>query len=176
MVICGNRPSVLSRRHSGNRRLLSSVRLASIMESGVMESSFAARPAAALSTPDRNGTRRGAMTPSDARRSPLAHGRPSSIGPIDASTPVLVVGAQSHGPLGIFRSLGRLGVRVHAIDTDPRLAPSYSRYLRSRHRIHPGKANSDGLIERLLGVADGFDRRPVVIPTTDQTAMLVDEH
>jgi D-aspartate ligase len=116
------------------------------------------------------------MTPSDARRSPLAHGRPSSIGPIDASTPVLVVGAQSHGPLGIFRSLGRLGVRVHAIDTDPRLAPSYSRYLRSRHRIHPGEANSDGLIERLLDVADGFDRRPIVIPTSDQTAMLVDEH
>jgi D-aspartate ligase len=116
------------------------------------------------------------MTRSDARRSPPAHQRPSSIGAIDASTAVLVIGAQSHGPLGIFRSLGRLGIPVHAIDPDPRLPPSYSRYLRSRSRIDLTDASSDALIEQLLHVADAFDRQPIVIPTSDQTAMLVDEH
>ncbi|HET9083399.1 MAG TPA: hypothetical protein VFN41_03270 [Candidatus Limnocylindrales bacterium] len=116
------------------------------------------------------------MTPSEARRSHRAPGRPSSIAGTDTSTPVLVIGAQSHGPLGIFRSLGRLGIPVHAVDVDPRMAPSYSRYLRSRRRIDLPEASSDAVIGQLLQVAEAFDRRPIVIPTSDQTSVLVDEY
>jgi D-aspartate ligase len=116
------------------------------------------------------------MTPNDARRSHRAPGRPSSIAVIDTGTPVLVIGAQSHGPLGIFRSLGRLGIPVHAVDTDPRMPPSYSRYLRSRRRLDLAEAGPDAVIEQLLQIADAFDRRPIVIPTSDQTSMLVDEY
>ena len=114
------------------------------------------------------------MTPTDARRSQRAPGRPTSIAGVDTSTPVLVIGAQSHGPLGIFRSLGRLGIPVHAVDTDPRMPPSYSRYLRSRRRIDLGDASPDALIGQLLRIADTFDRPPIVIPTSDHTSTLVD--
>jgi len=56
------------------------------------------------------------------------------------------------------------------------MAPSYSRYLRSRRRIDLTEGSSDSVIEQLLHAADAFDRRPIVIPTSDQTSVLVDEY
>ncbi|MFL5686972.1 MAG: carboxylate--amine ligase [Chloroflexota bacterium] len=106
----------------------------------------------------------------------LIRQRPPSIEGIDPNTPVVVISAQTHGPLGIFRSLGRLGIAVHAVDPDPRRAPSYSRYLRSRIRLDVAAGSPDAIADRLLRVADTFDRRPILIPTTDQTSVLVDEH
>jgi D-aspartate ligase len=112
------------------------------------------------------------LTPRSSRREP----RPSTIGAIDPSTPVVVLGAQAHGPLGIFRSLGRLGVRVHAVDPEPRAAPSYSRYLRSRTAFDIVDAPAAAIVDELLRVAARFDRAPVLIPTSDQTTLVVDEH
>lgn len=105
----------------------------------------------------------------------VAGSRPDSIGEIDATTPVVVLSAQAHGPLGIFRSLGRLGVPIHAVDPDPRAAPSYSRYLRSRFAVD-GDAASTRLIDQLLRVADTIGRRAILIPTSDATTIIVDDH
>ena len=52
---------------------------------------------------------------------------------VDTSTPVLVLSAQNYGCLGIIRSLGRLGVAVHAVDADPPRPAAHSRYLAARH-------------------------------------------
>lgn len=47
----------------------------------------------------------------------------------------MVLSAQNYGSLGIFRSLGRLGIPVYAIDADPRRPASSSEYLRGRFRF-----------------------------------------
>ena len=112
------------------------------------------------------------MTPRRSRQDP----RPSTIGAIDPSTPVIVLGAQAHGPLGIFRSLGRLGIPVHALDPEPRAAPSYSRYLRSRTVCDLVASPPEAIVQQLLDVAANLNRPPVLIPTSDQNTVLVDEH
>ncbi len=112
------------------------------------------------------------VTPRRSRQDP----RPSTIGAIDASTPVIVVGAQAHGPLGIFRSLGRLGIPVHALDPEPRAAPSYSRYLRSCTAFDIVGSSSDAIVKQLLRLSTTFDRAPILIPTSDQSTVLVDEY
>jgi len=40
---------------------------------------------------------------------------------IETHTPVVILRAVAHGPLGIVRSLGRLGVPMYVVDPDPRL-------------------------------------------------------
>ena len=98
--------------------------------------------------------------------------RPSAIGDIDASTPVVVLGAQAHGPLGIFRSLGRLGIAVHAVDAPPKAPPASSRYLRSR--TVADLSNADALVEALVRLGDRLGRPAVLIPPSDHTTLVVD--
>ena len=86
----------------------------------------------------------------------------------------MVLGAQAHGPLGIFRSLGRLGIPVHALDTEPKAAPASSRYLRSRTVADLSGSTPETLIGALLWLADRFDRPAILIPTSDHTTLLVD--
>ena len=52
---------------------------------------------------------------------------------IDSSTPVVALKAH-HGTLGLARSLGRLGVAVHAMHADPAHPALASRYLAGVHR------------------------------------------
>lgn len=46
----------------------------------------------------------------------------------DTSTPVTILRAVAHGPLGIVRSLGRLGAPVYVVDPNPRTPAAASRY------------------------------------------------
>jgi predicted ATP-grasp superfamily ATP-dependent carboligase/ubiquinone/menaquinone biosynthesis C-methylase UbiE len=112
----------------------------------------------------------------------LAVCQPAEIGDIDTSTPVLVLTASPpahrapHGGLGILRSLGRLGVPVYTVDSDPRRPASYSRYLRGRFVIDLVTADPDATVEYLLEVGKRIGSRAILIPTWDDMAVLVSDH
>lgn len=95
---------------------------------------------------------------------------------VDGSTPVVVLGCFGHGGVGLVRSLGRLGIPVHAVDAD-RLTPAFgSKYCRGRHtwNVH-GKSAEDSL-RFLSELGKSLARRSVLIPTSDLGAMLVADH
>jgi D-aspartate ligase len=112
----------------------------------------------------------------------LAIRRPAKIGDIDTSTPVLVLSASPqarrspHGGLGILRSLGRLGVPVYAVDSDPRGPASYSRYLRGRFVFDLATAAPDATVDYLLEVGKRIGSRAVLVPTWDDMALFVSDH
>jgi D-aspartate ligase len=99
----------------------------------------------------------------------------------DSSTPVVVLGPAISGPLGILRSLGRLGIPVYLVSPQPRpfASPeiaSYSRYCRG-HFVGSVNACSPGdSAARLLEVGRRIGRKAVLIPTADETAIFVDEY
>jgi D-aspartate ligase len=111
---------------------------------------------------------------SPANGSPRAD-RPTTFDGIDTSTPVVVLSAQNYGSLGIFRSLGRLGVRVYAVDADPRRPTASSRYLRGRFPFDLETALDDQTVEYLVRVAKKLGSRPILIPTWDETARLASD-
>jgi predicted ATP-grasp superfamily ATP-dependent carboligase len=95
------------------------------------------------------------------------------------SLPVLIFqragGAFQHGVLGIVRSLGRLGVRVHLVHQDERTAAAVSRYCRGGVVHCPADAPDDVALERLVE----FGRRhgpAILIPTDDESVLLVEAH
>jgi D-aspartate ligase len=93
----------------------------------------------------------------------------------DASTPVLVLSPHHHGALGIFRSLGTLGVPVYAVE-DGQWAPSVrSRYCRGVFHWNVRHAPMRESVAALLKIARNFDCRPILIPTSDPTAVLVQQ-
>ncbi len=93
---------------------------------------------------------------------------------VNASVPVVVLGFHCGG-LGVARSLGRLGVRVHGVDRDPRAPGFASRYCRSAHvwdyEVAPVAETLEFLDElgRKVGPA-------VLIPTTDGAAEFIAEN
>lgn len=92
---------------------------------------------------------------------------------MDVSVPVVVAGMH-HGGLGIARTLGRWGVPVHGIDADPRAHGLRSRYLRRadtwRWHDHPPAETVDFLLRAAPA------ERCILIPTSDDLALLVAEH
>jgi D-aspartate ligase len=102
--------------------------------------------------------------------------RPPHIVAIDTSTPVVVLSAQNYGCLGIFRSLGRLGVPVFAVDLERRRPASHSRFLRGRFVFDIAGSAPEAIVDHLLHVGSIIGRRAILIPTWDETAVLVSEH
>ena len=94
---------------------------------------------------------------------------------IDISTPVVVLGAQNYGCLGIIRSLGRLGITVYAVDADPRRPASSSKYLRGRFRFDLANATAGATVDYLHAVSRKLGTRSVLIPTWDETALLASD-
>jgi D-aspartate ligase len=93
----------------------------------------------------------------------------------DTSTPVVVLTPHHHGALGILRSLGKLGVPVYAVE-DGRLAPPLrSRYCRGVFHWDVCHAPAQASVATLLKIGRTFSRRPILIPTDDATAVLVQE-
>jgi len=93
----------------------------------------------------------------------------------DTSTPVLVLRPHHHGALGIFRSLGSLGVPVYAVEDGEWAPPLQSRYCRGIFHWDVRHAELEESIAALLKIAGHFDRPPILIATDDATAVLVQE-
>jgi predicted ATP-grasp superfamily ATP-dependent carboligase len=92
----------------------------------------------------------------------------------DTSTPVVVLEAVNHGPLGIVRSLGRLGVATYVADAAGRSPASFSRYCRRTFRVDIRQPVA--AVRALLEVGREIGRRPILIPTTDDGSMFVADH
>ncbi|WP_042376076.1 D-aspartate ligase [Streptacidiphilus melanogenes] len=82
-----------------------------------------------------------------------------------------------HGGVGAIRSLGRLGVPVHAVTEDRFTPAAVSRYTR---RAHPwpttGAEPDEELLRGLLRIGDRIGRPALLIPTDEEAAVLVAEH
>jgi predicted ATP-grasp superfamily ATP-dependent carboligase len=81
-----------------------------------------------------------------------------------------------HGGLAIARSLGRLGVPVHAVDTDWWETAFASRYCRGRFVIKTSNEGHGGRLDHLLAIGRNLGGRPILIPITDPDAIWVAEH
>jgi predicted ATP-grasp superfamily ATP-dependent carboligase len=88
--------------------------------------------------------------------------------------PVVVLDLYHYSSLGIFRSLGRLGVPVYGVHKDARSAAARSRYCRGVFEWDLAAPAPDTLAF-LARMGRTFETRPVLVPTDDATAMLVAE-
>ncbi len=97
---------------------------------------------------------------------------------MNVETPVVVLKcrpyAQHPGTIGIVRSLGRLGVAVHACVESPTAPVGYSRYCRETLPVQDVAADPSASVDRLLGMA--FARPPVLVPVDDVAAVFVNDH
>ena len=105
---------------------------------------------------------------------------PVDLPQVDASTPAVVLkldpNVMHHGGLGVIRSLGRLGVPVHAVQ-EGRWAPTaHSRYLHGRYFWQPSHEDADRLLAGLRRLADRIGRPAVLIATDDAGAIFMAEH
>ncbi|MEY9908184.1 D-aspartate ligase [Catenulispora sp. MAP12-49] len=81
-----------------------------------------------------------------------------------------------HGGLGVIRSLGRLGIRVHAMRED-RFAPAgASRYARRTVSPMPDCAAPDDVLDQLDRLADRLPGPALLVTTDDAGAILLAEH
>jgi D-aspartate ligase len=94
---------------------------------------------------------------------------------MNTPTPVVVLSPHHHGALGIFRSLGVLGVPVYAVEDGRFSPPLRSRYCRGVFHWNVRTAAPQASIDSLLRVSEGFNTRPILIPTDNATAALVQE-
>jgi D-aspartate ligase len=81
-----------------------------------------------------------------------------------------------HGGIGILRSLGRLGIPVHVVDSEPRGPASYSRYVGRRFLFDLATASADATVEYLLAVGKSVGSRAILVPTWDEASLLVSDH
>ncbi|MGI5459882.1 ATP-grasp domain-containing protein [Streptomyces sp. CA-249302] len=100
---------------------------------------------------------------------------------LDEPVPVLLTRIgnypQHHGSLGVVRTLGRLGVPVHAIVEDRFTPVAVSRHL-TRGVVWPttGREDPGRLADALLSIGRSVGRRCVAVPTDDEAAILLAEH
>jgi D-aspartate ligase len=80
-----------------------------------------------------------------------------------------------HGALGIVRSLGRLGVPVHAVQEDRWAPMGRSRYLRGRFPW-PQASDHGATLEQLMSWGSRMTSRAVLIPTDDIASIFVADH
>ena len=92
---------------------------------------------------------------------------------IDAATPAVILRSGRHGGLGVARSLGRLGVRVYAADSDPAALHFYSKYCHDSFVWDFDNLVPEQSVANLIRIGRQIGRNAVIIPITDAAAMLV---
>src|SRR2546427_11953553 len=83
----------------------------------------------------------------------------------NTSVPVVVLKAEDYGALGIVRSLGRLGIRVYAIDADSGAPALKSRYCAGKFIWNVDAAPAEQSVQFLREVAGKIGGHPLFIPT-----------
>ncbi|MFI6481289.1 ATP-grasp domain-containing protein [Nonomuraea sp. NPDC050663] len=100
--------------------------------------------------------------------------------PQTTRTPAVVVRMDNnpfhHGTLAAIRSLGRLGVDVHAVIAEPYGPAARSNYLSSCHSWLDAPTRAESFLSTLLALADRIGSRPVLLPMDDITAIYMAEH
>jgi D-aspartate ligase len=95
---------------------------------------------------------------------------------IDNSAPVVVLVSSQHGGLGIIRSLGRLGILVYGVHRDRWEPASLSRFLGGAFRWDFNAVLPSDSLTFLRETAEKVGKTPILIPTSDLTALFVAEH
>jgi D-aspartate ligase len=91
----------------------------------------------------------------------------------DTSSPVTVIKSYHHGSLGIARSLGRLGVGVYGVDSNPKALGLHSRYFKGKYLCNLDNASPKETIQYLLEVADKIGKPSLLIPTYDECVVAI---
>jgi D-aspartate ligase len=94
----------------------------------------------------------------------------------DVSVPVVVFKAYHHGSLGIARSLGRLGVQVYGIDSNPRSIGLSSRYFQGKYVWDVNNTTPEKTVQYLLDLAKKIGKRCILIPTYDEGSIMVADY
>ncbi|WP_238431744.1 ATP-grasp domain-containing protein [Streptomyces cavernae] len=100
---------------------------------------------------------------------------------LDHEVPVLLARIgnypQHHGSLGVARTLGRLGVSVHAIVEDSFTPLALSRHV-TRRFVWPttGREDPEWLTGNLLSIGRAIGAPCIAVPTDDEAAVLLAEH
>jgi predicted ATP-grasp superfamily ATP-dependent carboligase len=94
---------------------------------------------------------------------------------MNTSTPVVVLSPHHHGALGIFRSLGVLGVPIYAVEDGRFSPPLRSRYCCGVFHWNMRTTAPQASVASLLKISETFGTRPILIPTDDATAALIQE-
>jgi D-aspartate ligase len=92
------------------------------------------------------------------------------------SVPVVVLVSSQHGGVGIIRSLGRLGIPVYGVHQDLREPAARSRFLRRVFRWDFSSAPAADSLSFLLDVARQIGRQPLLLATSDITALFIAEN
>lgn len=95
---------------------------------------------------------------------------------IDVSTPVVVLKMEHYGALGIVRSLGRWGVPVYGVDVDRQAPAAVSRYCQRSFVWDVDGAPDCSTVQFIISVARRLRHKPILIATSDETALLVARH
>lgn len=93
----------------------------------------------------------------------------------DTSTPVVTLQC-GLGALSIARSLGSLGVAVYCVQVDDVTEATFSRYCRKSFRFPYDSAPFNALADFLSELRTEFDKPPILIACSDETAILVAEN
>jgi D-aspartate ligase len=93
-----------------------------------------------------------------------------------APPPVLVLKLYYHGGLAVVRTLGRLGVPVHAIHDDPSAPAARSRYLTEVIESNFDTASNAESLELVLDVGRRIGGPPVLIAADDTAQDFVSEN
>src|SRR4029450_5406044 len=91
----------------------------------------------------------------------------------DTSTPVLVLQMQHHGALGVMRSLGRLGVPTYGVHPTRRPPASFSKFCRNVFELDLDHTSPEESVGRLRAIARGIGSMPLLMPTSDESALFV---
>jgi D-aspartate ligase len=94
----------------------------------------------------------------------------------DTSVPVVVLVSSQHGGVGIIRSLGREGISVYGVHQDLREPAARSRFLRRTFRWDFSSASAADSLSFLRDVARQVGLQPLLIATSDITALFVAEN
>ena len=94
----------------------------------------------------------------------------------NTSVPAVVLVARTHGALAIVRSLGRWGIRVYGVDTEPFATVFKSRYCTGNFMWDINRAQAEESVEFLRKAARKIGERPILIPTSDASSAFVAEH
>lgn len=92
------------------------------------------------------------------------------------SVPVVVLVSSQHGAVGIIRSLGRMGIPVYGVHQDFWEPAARSRFLRRVFRWDFSSSPAEDSLLFLEDVARQIGRQPLLIPTSDITALFVAEN
>lgn len=84
----------------------------------------------------------------------------------------MVFDTDHYGAVGVARSLGRLGIPVYFIDSNPKTFSFYSRYCKQGFNYNKEIGYSEATVEFLINIGKSIGRNSILIYTTDEAANL----